>query len=350
LGATLFFLTSPGLGGNGGDGGSGGSTVGSAGAVYVTNIANGVPRVSVIDSNAASPQVEFSLRVGNSPRGVAVSPDGSRVYVANYDDDTLSVIDTSAVAALPGAAGGVGDKTGARALGGSGGAGAYTNKLVTSTITVGNGPSGVAVNSQNTVYVTNNLADNMTVIAANGTINTIAVGDGPNGVATIYPLVFVANRNSDNVTFIGNPGPIAVGNSPFSVAYPAGSLVYVTNYLSDSLSVINTATSTATSILVGDVSGPVGIAANQAGTRLYVTNANNGTVSVINAFTRTVIATIAVQPNPRGVAINPAGTRLFITDASDNRVAVINIADNSVAYTPTVGSSSSYLGIASNPF
>ena len=113
---------------------------------------------------------------------------------------------------------------------------------------------------------------------------------------------------------------------------------------------INSATSTATSILVGDVSGPIGIAANQAGTRLYVTNANNGTVSVINAFTSTVIATIAVQSNPRGVAINPAGTRLFITDAVDNRVAVINIADNSVAYTPTVGSYSYYLGIASNPF
>ena len=31
--------------------------------------------------------------VGNSPDGVAVNPNTNMVYVANYDDNTMSVID-----------------------------------------------------------------------------------------------------------------------------------------------------------------------------------------------------------------------------------------------------------------
>jgi YVTN family beta-propeller protein len=269
--------------------------------------------------------------------------------VANYLADTLSVIDTSTVAALPGTAGGVGDKTGSRALGGSGGAGAYTNKLVTNTIAVGNGPTGVAVNSQNTVYVTNSQANTLTVIAADGTTNTIAVGNGPTGVATIYPLVFVANTLSDTVSFIGS-APIAVGDGPTGVAYPVGSRVYVANYNSNNVSVINRLTSTVTAtIAVGNA--PVGIAANQTGTRVYVANSLSGSVSVINTTVNpnTVTTIPAVSSRPYELAVNPAGTRLYVTDATqgENRIAVVNTANNSITYI-TVGTSQG--GIASNPF
>jgi len=35
------------------------------------------------------------VHVGKDPRGVAITPDGRYVYVANYGDDTISVIDTT---------------------------------------------------------------------------------------------------------------------------------------------------------------------------------------------------------------------------------------------------------------
>ncbi len=48
--------------------------------------------VAVIDT--ATNTVVDTIEVGNGPYGVAVSPNGSRVYVANNWDGTVSVIDT----------------------------------------------------------------------------------------------------------------------------------------------------------------------------------------------------------------------------------------------------------------
>ena len=65
------------------------------------------------------------MNVGSGPYGVAVSPDGTKVYVANDNSNTVSVIDTA------------------------------TN-TVTATVPVGSYPSGVAVSPDGTkVYVAN---------------------------------------------------------------------------------------------------------------------------------------------------------------------------------------------------
>src|SRR5262245_57785678 len=77
---------------------------------YITNFSSGT--VSVI--NTATTLVTAVVPVGTHPRGVAVTPDGSKVYVANTDSNSVSVID------------------------------AATNR-VTATITVGANPEGVAV-------------------------------------------------------------------------------------------------------------------------------------------------------------------------------------------------------------
>ena len=46
------------------------------------------------DLSASAEYVTARIPVGHNPRGVALSPDGKRLYVANRLDDTLSVIDT----------------------------------------------------------------------------------------------------------------------------------------------------------------------------------------------------------------------------------------------------------------
>jgi YVTN family beta-propeller protein len=55
---------------------------------YITN--NGANTVSVI--NVATNTVSTTIAVGSNPWGVSVSPDGLRVYVANYEAASVSVI------------------------------------------------------------------------------------------------------------------------------------------------------------------------------------------------------------------------------------------------------------------
>jgi YVTN family beta-propeller protein len=50
----------------------------------------------VNDLSASAEYVSSRIPVGHNPRGVALSPDGKRLYVANRLDDTISVIDTAA--------------------------------------------------------------------------------------------------------------------------------------------------------------------------------------------------------------------------------------------------------------
>ena len=58
---------------------------------YVTDDGSG--NVSVMD--LATSGVAATILVGSNPRGVAVSPAGTRVYVSNSGTDNVSVIDTA---------------------------------------------------------------------------------------------------------------------------------------------------------------------------------------------------------------------------------------------------------------
>ena len=59
--------------------------------LYVTNFNDA--SVSVI--NTATNTVSATITVGSFPDGISVSPDGSKVYVANYRSNTVSVINSS---------------------------------------------------------------------------------------------------------------------------------------------------------------------------------------------------------------------------------------------------------------
>jgi YVTN family beta-propeller protein len=186
----------------------------------------------------------------------------------------------------------------------------------------------------------------------------VPVGDLPFFVA-VSPddaFVYVTNYSSQTVSVIDAGtrtvirNPITFGR-PYAVAVtPDGGHVYVTKTSQDKVSVIDTTiNAVVATIPVGNT--PFGVAVNPAAPRAYVTNAGSNTVSVINTATKSVIApSLNVGNRPFGVAVNPAGTRVYVTNAeldlqlNDYRVSVIDTATNTVS-TIQVGTATPPVGV-----
>ncbi|EJM68569.1 YVTN family beta-propeller repeat protein [Pseudomonas sp. GM50] len=76
------------------------------------------------------------------------------------------------------------------------------------------------------------------------------------------------------------------------------------------------------SIPVG--AGPRGIAINNDGSRVFVCNYISGNVSVINTRNRKVIHTIAVEHYPQNIVLAHGGKRAYVTNYGSSSVSVID--------------------------
>ena len=164
-------------------------------------------------------------------------------------------------------------------------------------------------------------------------------------------FAYISNSSDNSVSVIDTAtstaiATIPVGSSPFGVVVlPTGPAdVYVTNSASNTVSVINPATNAVTAtVTVG--SNPSGIAANPGGD-VYVANADSNTVSVINPAANTVISTVPVGSSPSGIATLQGGD-VYVANAASNTVSVLNPTTNTVIRTVPVGITP--LGIAASP-
>ncbi len=225
-------------------------------------------------SVTTTPSLVDTIPVGSGPSGIAIAPSGNYAYVTNWNNNTVSVINTS------------------------------TNAVI-KTISAGIGfnPYGIAITPNgNYAYVTNSNNETVSVIntTTNAVINIITVGFGPLGVA-IAPsgnYAYVANSNNNTVSVINTTTnaviktiSVGVGSGPYGSA--------------------------------GVGSGPDGIAITPNGNYAYVANLYNNTVSVINTSTNRIVDTIAVGSGPDGVAITPNGNYAYITNYNRSTVSVI---------------------------
>lgn len=276
--------------------------------------------VGVIDT--ATNKVVTTIPVGTIARGVAVSPNGSRVYVTTEGpDNNLKVID------------------------------AASNNIV-ATVTAGPFPSGLAISPDGKkAYVT--IGDNTISeidTATNKKAATIPVGIYPFAVAFTPDgkRAYVANAdlgsaNPSTVSVIDTAlkkvvSTITVGVNPVGIAIaPDGKRAYVANNGSNSVSVIDTAANAVVANIPAGFTSAVAIAPD--GKRVYVTiNALVGGVAVIDTATNTVVATAASAGGfPDGVAITPDGKSAYVVNPDfSNNVAVIDTATNNPAATLSV--------------
>lgn len=293
----------------------------SAYSVEVTDNSTGSP------ASVSSVCASVTIAVGDGPEGIAADNATGMIYVTDPLSNHISVIDT------------------------------FSNTVVTN-ITTGTLPWGIAIDTvNNIIYVTNYGSGTVSVIDGSTNalcapskcpVNTILVGDNPEGIGFNERLgeVYVANSGSNTVSVINSttdkviatvnvgtsPQSVAVGPSTFTPPYTPPYTVFVTNYGSDTISIIALTspfeTYPVTTVTVG--SNPWGVAVNPVTNVVYVTNSGSGTVSVLNGSTYATLSTVTVGGTPEGIAINPDSSVAYIANPASNTVTLLNLKDNEV--------------------
>jgi YVTN family beta-propeller protein len=195
------------------------------------------------------------------PAGLAVTPDGGRLVVADEMADAASVVDLS------------------------------TGQV--STVGVGHNPYGVAVSPDGrTAYVSDQGSDTVTVLDISGATplvtGAISVGTHPNRMA-VNPqtgTLYVANSESDSVSVI--PAGASKPDQTISLApYPGAP--------------------------VG--ANPDSLALSPGGDTLYAVNSGDNDVDVIDAASGKVLGMIPTAWYPTSVTPSLDGEKLFVTNA-----------------------------------
>jgi len=305
--------------------------------VYVPNGED----VAVIDT--ATSKVVERVNVGVNPSDVAVSPNGEYVYVTNRDFDGEGSVSVIRVA---------------------------TN-TVTSTIVVGGDPLFVVVSSDGLyVYVLKSeFVDvgggyyqsfgvvSVVSTATHSVLSNITVGRGPSGLAvspdgnhlyvtTVEGLLFVVDPSLKTET-----ASITVSDAGLRdvVVSPDGKYVYVVGFMA--VFVVSTE-SDAVVAVVSDLGAPMGLALSTDGDYVYVTENWNNTVSAINTATNLVDFSIDAGVVPYGVVVSPDGKYLYVSNldyvATDSPVVTYVGTVSVISTDPDVfvfGSSSIWLWV-----
>ena len=218
------------------------------------------------------------VKTGNSPNGTSVSPDGSTVWVANYDDSTVQAIDVR-------------------------------RRSAGKPISVGLNPRWTAVTSDGrTVFVSNQNGNTVTLIdAATKTVQAeIPVGAHPTGIAFT----------------------------------PDGSLALVANSASDDVTPIDIATRTALAPIPAGIDASM-IAISPDGRTAFVSDFSSLTVCKIDIAHRTS-QFIRTGLSPYGIAFSRDGKTAWVVLRGDAAVVPIDVATGRVGTPVLVGSTSPY--------
>lgn len=122
---------------------------------------------------------------------------------------------------------------------------------------------------------------------------------------------------------------ISLSSAPTSITVaPDGRWAYVTSASGNSVFVLDLVTNqvvTAWSASRNGItfSSPTGCAISPDGTRVYVANRGNNSVSVVRAADGVLDATIPTGSAPVGVAISPDGKRAFITNRDSSTLGIV---------------------------
>ena len=279
---------------------------------YVSN--EGSNCVTVIDKQ--EDLVVGTIAVGEAPRGIAASSDGTRIFVANSRSNSISVIDTS------------------------------VNRVSTTIDNLGYSPEEIALSwDDNTLFVTNPRSNNVSVIdaASNMVVSRINVGEKPIDVVadTEERKIYVSNYYSLSISIIdmatyvventislsSNPKYLALCDDRLYIGNESVNDVYIVNLPYNSSDSIDT-------VSIGSRSERLGCGLSD---RVYAGNIAFDEISFLHTSLDMITKSIAVGGSPAGMDVDVLRRKLYVTNKSSEDVSVIDIKTERVVKTVEVG-------------
>ncbi len=255
---------------------------GSWGKGYVANYEiNTGKTITVVDARKAMKNedaIVTTINLDSSPTGpytITANPNTWKVYVGNYNSDTVSVIN------------------------------GHLDKLKKTIKDVGT-PYGIAVNSNiNKIYSTDFLNNELNVIDGDIDIWVTKIPLGAIGAC-------VAVNSKTNKIYVAHPNKGLGVTGGFSVI----------DLVDDERNIY----STYANLDAGQFSDSYGVAVNSRTNKIYLTNYGSNRISVINGTTNQVIKHIDGVARPLRVAVNSRTNKIYVSnnDSGANSVTVID--------------------------
>jgi len=273
----------------------------------------------MIDGNTFA--VVNSAAVGSQPWGVAVHR--GKVFVANFGDRSISVLDAGTLAPLTT----IFPKKGGRPTF------IKTNPVTDRVfaVTYGDASGG------NQVVVTNPVSDTIEA--------EVAAGGGAWGLAVNTNLnqIYVSLRDSGAIsTLDGNNGYQGIdgqlhacggdNTSPYGMDFdPVLSKLYLACAESNNVNRAAIFDASSSGLIPraivpignGGPNGGGGVAADSATGNVFFTNSQANSVSVVSGLTNAVVGTVPVGQHPFGAAVNPKTKQVFIGNGVSNDIYVL---------------------------
>jgi PQQ-dependent catabolism-associated beta-propeller protein len=295
-----------------------------AALLYVSNERAGT--VQVIDT--ATDRVVGSSRIGDRPRGMAIAPDGKRLYVAVswWRDGKRPRTSKERIAALD----------------------ARTLKTLRD-YEAGTDPECVAVSIDGQrLYLSNEDAGTASIVDTVSGKNreTLVVGTEPEGV-TASPdgkWVYVTAETSNVVTVIDAKkeqvaANILVDARPRVTIFTRdGTRAWASAELGGSVSLIDTRRHRILKrVRLGPADKPVGMVLSPDEKTLYVATGRGNGVAIVNTVAMKMIAQIPTGERVWGIALTPDGRKLYAANSLSNTISVIDTAARKVVRTIPTG-------------